>query len=333
MIVQPTVVVTRAIPIAARRRLEDVSNVILWDSPDPMPRAELLRHYRGATGLLVMADDRIDAEIIQTADHLRVISTASPYYAHIDVRAAHARGIAVCYAPHVADNAKADMVMALLLACARHTVDADTFVKRRDWTFWSPHLFEGHDIQHNTLGIVGLGDVGLEVAHRAQGFGMRVLYYDIQRNPDAEELLGVQFGNLDSLLREADFVTLHLPRRPTTRHIMDERRLQLMKPTAYLINVADGTLVARDALVRAVREGWIAGAALDTFAEEPLTPDEPLLALSNVLLTPHIAANTTEALLDAMRLAAEQIVEVLHGRAPRYPVPVADTDDECGEAA
>ena len=316
-----TIYVTRKIRNGVLRQLESIGKVVPWGEERPVPRAELLAGVRGADALLCLGDDRIDRAVIAAAPRLRVISTASAGYDHIDIVAAEERGIVVCHTPGIADNAVADMTMALLLACARSVAEANRFIRDRAWHYWSPYLFEGVDVRGSTLGIVGLGHIGIEVAHRALGFGMRVLYHNAHRDEDAEQSLGLQYGGLDNLLREADFVTLHVPLTPDTYNLIDARRLQLMKPTAYLINMARGAVVDHDALVRALREGWIAGAGLDVFNKEPLPHDDPLLDLPNVVLSPHIGANTHRAMGAMLRQAAEQIGQVLRGQQPSHPVP------------
>jgi glyoxylate reductase len=267
-----------------------------------------------------MGDDVIDAEVIDAAPRLLVISTATAGYDHIDIEAARRRRITVCHAPGAADTAVADLTMALILACARSVVEANAFVHRLAWQYWTPYLFEGIDMQNSTLGILGLGHIGLQVAHRAQGFGMRVLYHDPHRKEDAEQHLGVQFGSIDNLLREADFVSLHLPLLPSTIGLIDERRLQLMKPSAFLINMARGPIVDHPALLHALREGWIAGAALDVYDVEPLPADDPLLQLPNVIMTPHIGANTRRAISRMVRTATDQLLQFLRGEQPAHTV-------------
>jgi glyoxylate reductase len=294
--------------------------VLEWDESRPIPHDELLTRVRDVDALLCTAGDVISRDIIDASTRLRVISTMSDEYAHIDVAAAAARGIAVCHTPGAVDEAVADMTVALLLACARNIVDAYLFMKNREWRYLAHDLFLGTEVQGTMLGIIGFEHTGIQVAHRALGFGMRVRYYDNERNHDAEERLGVEYAALDDILREADFVTLHLPPQPKYAHLINERRLRLMKPSAYLINMAHGLLIDHDALVRALREGWIAGAGLDVFAQEPLPMDDPLLDLGNVVLSPHISANTLDGIGTVMRMAAEQVIDVLQGRRPSHPV-------------
>ncbi len=302
-----------------RRSLETIGAVNLWDDERPIPRNELLTRIREADALLCMRDDQITAEVLAAAPRLAIICTASVGADHIDLRAAAARGILVCNAPSAAD-AVADLTLALLLACARHLVEADLFVKTRRWQYWHPDLYLGNDLRGSTLGIIGLGQIGLQVAHRATGFSMRILYADSHRHLDAERSLRVQYGRFEDVLREADFVTLHVPLLPSTRGLIGETQLRLMKPTAYLINTARGPVVEHQALIRALTEGWIAGAGLDVFVEEPLASDDPLLSLPNVVLSPHIGANTRKTLLTMLRVAVEQMFQFWQGHLPAHLV-------------
>lgn len=318
---QHTVYVTRTIWSDARHLLErNHAAVMEWNEARSVPDRELLARIQDADALICTGHDRIDRRILKAARQLKVISTLSVDVDHIDVEAAAEYGILVCNTPEVADQAIADMTMALLLACARNIVGANRFMKQQEWTYLAHDLFLGADVQGSTLGIVGLGQVGLQVAHRALGFGMRVLYYDLRRNPDAEQRLGIQYGSLDNLLSEADFVTLHLPLMPSTFRLMHAERLRLMKPTAFLINTSRGPVVDHDALVRALQDGWIAGAGLDVFDQEPLLVGDPLLELPNVVLTPHIGANTQDGIGTSMRMAVEQVIDVLNGRKPEHLV-------------
>ena len=313
---------TRAIRANLRRPLERLGSVSEWKDAQPVPREELLARVPAAEALLCTFEDHIDRTVIAAGARLRVISIMSAEVDNIDLQAAHDQGVLVCHTPGVTDQAIADMTMALLLACARNLIDADAFVKSREWEFLAPELFLGADVQGRAIGIIGLGHIGLLVSHRALGFGMRVLYYDPRRDHDAEEHLGIQFGSLENVLREADFVTLHLPLHPSAYGLLNEPRLRLMKPTAYLINVSRGPLIDQQALVRALRERWIAGAGLDVYEAEPLPRHDPLLDLPNVILSPHIGANTTDALDTMMRMAVEQVIAVLKGHQPDHVITI-----------
>jgi glyoxylate reductase len=317
---QVSLLVTRRVWDHVLRQLEGIGEVRQWPSPSPMPREEFLARIADVDGLLCMDDDRIDRELLAHAPRLQVVSTVSADTDHIDLAAATERGVAILYAPGAADHAVADMTMALLLACARQVVAAHHFVMHRQWEYWHPELFMGTDVQGSTVGIIGLGHIGMEVAHRTLGFGMRVLYFDFQRDLDAEQRLGLQFGSLENVLREADFVTLHMPLTVATRRLISASRLRLMKPSAYLINTARGAIIDHVALVRALREGWIAGAGLDVYPDAPLAPTDPLLDLPNVVLTPHIGANTKQAMATMLQMATAQLGQYFQGERPAHAI-------------
>ncbi len=255
-----------------------------------MPPAydELVRHVAGADGLICLLTDRIDRAVIEQAPRLRVISTVAVGYDNIDVAAASERGIPVGHTPGVLTETTADLAFALLLACARRIVEADRLLRDGGWRTWDPGLLLGHDVHGATLGIVGFGKIGQAVARRAAGFGMRVVY--ASRSPAAEPHPPAERLPLDELLRVADFVSLHVPLTDETRRLIGERELRAMQPTAILINTARGGIVDQAALVRALEEGWIAGAGLDVMETEPLPLDDPLLRAPNVVLLPHIGS-------------------------------------------
>ncbi len=312
--------ITRPVPAGIRAIVERIATIQFPGDDAPMSHAALRTSMRDIHALLCFENDIIDQTLLDTSPHLRVISTASGTFDHINLRAASMHGITVCHAPGAADRALADFSFGLLLAVARNIVQAHHFVMNGLWDAWSPTLFQGADIHGKTLGIIGLGNVGMQVAHRAQGFGMRVLYTDQHRHQDAEQRMGLEYGSLENLLREADFVTLHVSLTSLTRDMLTTARLRMMKPTAYLINMARGAVVKHDALVQALREGWIAGAALDIYNDEMLPADDPLLSLPNVVLTPHLGANTRRAQEVMQEMAAQQIVQVLRGQYPEHPV-------------
>jgi len=203
------------------------------------------------------------------------------------------------------------------MAIARRVVEADKFVRSGKWTIpWSLTMFLGSDVYGKTLGIVGLGRIGSAVARRAKGFNMRVIYYDVYRNKELEEKLGVEYRDFKDLLKEADFISIHVPLTPSTRHLFNEEALKTMKKTAYLINTSRGPVVDEKALYKALTEGWIKGAALDVHEKEPTPPDNPLLKLDNIVVAPHIASASTETRVKMAVMAAENLVSVLQGKVP-----------------
>src|SRR5438876_6416364 len=250
---------------------------------------ELLNRLRGKDGLICQITDTIDDEVLATTG-LKVVSNVAVGYNNIDVAAAKKRGVTVTNTPDVLTETTADFAWTLLMATARRIVEADHYARSGRWTAWKWDLLWGADIHGKTLGIVGFGRIGRAVARRALGFNMRVLYHDAVRADAAvERELSATATDLETLLREADFVTLHTNLTPETRHLIGERTLRLMRKSAIVVNAARGPIVDEAALARALREGWIAGAGLDVFEEEPrIHPD--LLPLQNVVLAPHIAS-------------------------------------------
>jgi glyoxylate reductase len=286
-----------------------------------MPRTELIRRLRDCHGLICHIISTVDEDVLAAAPNLRVVANVAVGYNNIDVAAARRRGVVVTNTPDVLTETTADFTWALLMAVARRVVEADHYVRSGQWRAWKWDLLWGHDVHGKTLGILGFGRIGRAVARRARGFAMRVLYHDTVRpEPAVEQELGAAFVARETLLREADFVTVHTPLLPETRHLIDEAALRAMKPTAILINAARGPIVDEAALVRALREGWIAGAGLDVFEEEPkIHPG--LLPLTNVVLAPHIASASHDTRLAMALLAVRNCVAVLQGQPPLTPVP------------
>ena len=284
----PRVFVTRRMPGGALDRLAQHADLVLWPGKLPPPYDELVARTVEADGLICMLTDRIDAALIAAAPRLRVISQMAVGYDNIDVAAATARGIPVGHTPGVLTEATADLTFALILAVARHIIEAERFARDGSWRTWDPGGLLGLELHGATLGIVGFGKIGQAVARRALGFGLHLLY--ATRTPLTTDL-GEPCG-LDELLRASDVVSLHVPLSAETDHMIGERELRLMKSTAYLINTSRGPVVDQPALIRALHEGWIAGAGLDVVETEPIPPDDPLLDAPNCVLLPHIGSAT-----------------------------------------
>jgi glyoxylate reductase len=249
-----------------------------------------------------------------------VIANVGVGYDNIDVAACTRRRILVTNTPDVLTETTADLAFALLIAVARRLVESDRFVREGRWHYWQWGYFWGADLFRKTLGVYGLGRIGKAVARRARGFSMRVLYCDIVRpSPALEQELGAQFVDRETLLREADFLTLHVPLNPETYHLISARELAMLKPTAFLINAARGQVVDETALVEALLSKQIAGAGLDVFEQEPQV-HPALLALPNVVLTPHVGSATSQTRLAMAMLAAENLLAALEGRRPPTPV-------------
>jgi glyoxylate reductase len=317
---RPRVFVTRRIPEEGLRLVRERADCHLWDSDQPPPRDALLAGARDAEGLLCLLTDRIDAELLDAAPRLRVITNMAVGYDNIDVAAATARRIPVTNTPGVLTETTADLAWALLMTAARRIAEADRFTRAGRWTTWEPMLLLGQDVHHATLGIIGLGRIGAEVAKRGRGFDMRLLYHARNRRPEQERELGLEYVSLDDLLRQSDFISVHTPLTEETRGLIGERELALMKPTAVLVNSARGPIVDQRALTAALQERRIAAAGLDVFEEEPIAPDDPLLALDNVVVLPHIGSASTATRGKMARMAAENCLAVLEGRRPANPV-------------
>ena len=312
------VFVTRRLFDEAISLIEEYADVEVYDSEEePAPYDLILEKVRDIDGLLCLLTDKIDARVIEAGERLKVISNYAVGYDNIDVEAATKRGIYVTNTPGVLTETTADLAWAILMAIARRVVEADKYVRAGRWVHaWGPKMMLGSDVHGKTLGIVGLGRIGSAVARRAKGFNMRVIYYDVVRREDLEGELDLEYKPLEELLKEADYITLHVPLTKDTYHLIGERELNMMKPTAYLINTSRGAVIDQRALYRALKERRIAGAALDVFEKEPIDQDDPLLELDNVVLTPHIGSASVETRKKMAMMAAENLVSVLRGVEP-----------------
>jgi len=311
---KPKVFVTRVIPDAGLELVRAACDAEVWPGEGPPPREEIMRRVPELEGILALLTDRMDAELMDAAPKLRVISNYAVGFDNVDLAAATRRGIPVGNTPGVLTETTADLAFALLMATARLLQPGVEFVKAGRWHTWDPMLLRGRDIHHATLGLIGLGRIGIEMGRRGRGFDMRVIYASRTRRPEVEREHGFEHRELDDLLREADFVSLHTPLTPDTRHLINRRTLALMKPTAILINTARGPVVDSEALEEALRERRIWAAGLDVTDPEPLPADHPLLSLDNCLVVPHIGSGSAAA-RDAMAvLAAENLIAGLEGR-------------------
>lgn len=326
MMTQPRVYVTRRIPDAGLDLVRATCAVTLWEGEEPPPYETIVEGVRDAEGLLCLLTDRIDEALMSAAPRLRVISQYAVGVDNIDVAAATRRGIVVGNTPDVLTDATADMAFALLMAAARRLVEGVDYARAGRWRTWGPLTLLGRDVHGATLGIVGLGRIGRAVARRARGFDMRVLYYDCARDEAAEGEFGPGCADLDTLLAESDFVTLHVPLTPATYHLIGREQLRRMKPTAVLINTSRGPVVDQEALVEALRAGEIGYAALDVTDPEPLPPDHPLLRLPNAIVTPHIASASVTARDQMAVLAARNLLAGLRGEVPPFCVNPAALD-------
>ncbi|HEU5321035.1 MAG TPA: D-glycerate dehydrogenase [Methylomirabilota bacterium] len=296
------------------------ADVRLWEDELPPPADELRRLAATCHGLLTLLTDRVDARLLDNSPALVAVSNMATGFDNIDVAAASARDVVVTRTPGVLTETVADFTFGLLLAAARRIAEADRYVRAGRWKTWGPSVLLGRDVYGATLGIVGLGGVGTAVAKRARGFGMRVLYFSRSRKPALERRYGLTYAPLDQLLRQSDYVSLHAALTPETRHIIGRRELALMKETAVLVNTGRGPLLDQAALYETLKAGRIAGAALDVTDPEPPPPDDPLLALENVVIAPHIASASLETRSRMAMLAAENLLTALAGRVPKDTV-------------
>ena len=318
----PRVFVTRRIPEAGLAAVRAVAEVDLWDDELPPPREVLLERVRGVDGLLSLLTDRVDSELLDAAGPgLKVVSNYAVGYDNIDVAACHERGVAVGNTPGVLTETTADLAFALLMAVARRLPESHDFVRQDRWQTWGPLLLLGVDIHGATLGIVGFGRIGREMARRAQGFGMRTLYHSRTQAPPAVEAeLGATFVSLDDLLAQSDFVSLHTALTEETRHLIDADALARMKAGAILINSSRGPVVDQAALADALRSGHLFGAGLDVTDPEPMRADDPLLTLPNCLVVPHIGSASVRTRDRMAEKAAANLIAGLRDEALPDPV-------------
>jgi len=316
--VRKKVFVTRSLPEEAMKLLTSRFDVEVWPDETPPPKNVLLEKVKTVDGLYCLLTDEIYKEVIGAAgNHLRGISQVAVGYDNIDVDAATWKGIYVTNTPGVLTETTADFAFTLLMATARRVAEADRYVRDGKWRIpWGLTMMMGQDIWGKTIGIVGLGRIGSAVARRAKGMNMRILYHDIIRNVQLEKTLGAEYVDLETLLRESDFVTLHISLSPSTHHLINEANLKMMKKTACLINTSRGPVVDEKALYKALKEGWIWAAGLDVWEKEPAEPSNPLLTLPNVTAAPHIASASYETRTKMAVMAAENLTAILEGKTP-----------------
>ena len=317
---KPKVYVTRLIPEKGLEMVLDFCEAEVWEGELPPPRELLLDKVQDVEGLLYLLTDRIDAQLIDAAPRLKVISNMAVGYDNIDVEEATRREIIVGNTPGVLTDTTADFTFALLMATARRIPEGCRYVVDGKWKTWGPKLLLGWDIHGATLGLVGLGRIGNGVARRAIGFGMRVLYYDVVRREDLEEELRLEFVDFETLLERSDFISLHVPLTTETHHLIGTEQFRLMKPTAILINTSRGAVVDPQALYEALKSGQIAACGLDVTEPEPISMDDPLLTLDNCVIVPHIASASIATRTKMATMAAENLIAGLKGEMPPNPV-------------
>lgn len=309
---KPRVFITRMIPEKPLAMIRTACDVVVWEEEMPPPRHKLLDQLALADGVVSMLTERIDREALDAAPKLRVISNFAVGYDNVDVAAATERGIPVGNTPGVLTEATADQAFMLMLAGARRLVESVQYIRDGKWQTWYPLQLRGQDVYGATLGIIGLGRIGYAMGKRARGFNMRILYHGGSNQEFADDL-HARAVDLDTLLCESDFVSIHVPLNDKTRRMIGARELSLMKPTAVLVNTARGGVIDTAALVDALQNNTIACAALDVTDPEPIAPDHPLMQLANCVIAPHLGSATwkTRELMGV--LAAENLLAGLRG--------------------
>ena len=310
------VLVTGNLPESIISEIREAHTLEVNTRDQPMPRDQLLSAVADKHGILTMLTDRIDNALFDRAPNLKIVANCAVGYDNIDVPAATQRRIAVTNTPGVLTDSTADIAFALMLAVGRRVVEGDQRVRQGQFKHFAPFHFLGQDISGKTLGIVGMGRIGQALAKRAAGFNMPVIYSSRTRLAADEEMaIGARHKNFETVLRESDFLSLNVPLTPQTRHLMGAEQLRLMKPTAILINTARGPVIDENALVQALREGWIGGAGLDVYENEPnLAPD--LIACQNAVLLPHVGSATIETRTRMAELATRNLLAGLRGSTP-----------------
>jgi glyoxylate reductase len=319
---RPKVFVARLIPDEGIAAITAATDARVWDGDLPPPRAELLAAVRGCDGVVTLLTDKVDDEFLDAAGpQLKVVSNYAVGFDNVDVAACTARGVAVGNTPGVLTETTADLAWALLMAAARRLPEGDRYVRAGKWKTWGPLLLLGPDVHGATIGIVGFGRIGQAVARRAQGFGMTILYQDVQRAaPEVEAEFGATYLPLEELLPRADFVTLHVNLTHDTHGLINAEKLSWMKPTAVLVNTSRGPVVNGAALADALRAGTIFAAGLDVTDPEPIPLDDPLVGLDNCLIVPHIASASRATRGKMAEMAAANLLAGVRGE--RIPTPV-----------
>ena len=318
---RPAVLVTRRIPSSVIARLEAHCDVDAWSGPGAITAADLKARLADKQALMCLLTDRVDAAVLDAGPGLRIVANIAVGFDNIDLAAARSRGVIVTNTPDVLTEATADFTWGLILAVTRRIAEGERLLRRGEWSGWALDFMLGSDLRGKQLGVVGLGRIGRAVAARAGAFGMRVAFTTLEPGPEEQGTMGAAWTRLglDELLSSSDVVSVHVPLTPATRHLVGRRAILRMKRRAYLVNTSRGPVLDEAALAWALREGLIAGAALDVYEQEPrVHPD--LLGLENVVLAPHLGSATIETRTAMADLAARNVLAVLSGSAPLTPV-------------
>jgi glyoxylate reductase len=310
------VLVTKRLPGNWLDYLSKQINIELWEENYPPPKDWIIENIKDKDGILVTLTEKIDKEIIDSSPNLKVISTYSVGFDHIDVKYARKRGIIVTYTPEVLTEATADLIFGLLIAVSRRIVEGDKLIREGKWEIpWYPTFMLGEEVYGKTLGLLGMGRIAKAVMKRAKGFDMAVIY-----NSRSPHNVDAKFVDINTLFRESDFLVIAVDLNPSTYHLVNEEKLRLMKKSSFLINASRGSVIDEASLIKALKEGWIKGAALDVFEHEPLSKDSELIGLNNVVLTPHLGSATIETRDKMAEIAVKNLILALRGEKPIYEV-------------
>lgn len=320
VLMKPKVFIARPVPKEIEDYISEHCEVETWSGTETIPRSELLKAVQSVEGLLITGG-RIDEELLGHAPHLKIVSTISVGYNNFDLEAMKRRGVIGTHTPYVLDDSVADLVLGLMLSCARRIPELDQYVKHGQWQRGDDEVLFGLDVHHATLGIIGMGRIGEAIAKRARfGFDMEVIYSNRSRKVQAEQELGVRFESMEELLKQSDFVVLMTPLTPETTRLIGREQFSLMKDSAIFINVSRGKNVDEQALIEALASGKIRAAGLDVFENEPVAADSPLLKMPQVVTLPHIGSATARTRMEMARVAAENLVKGVKGETPPYIV-------------
>jgi glyoxylate reductase len=311
------VYVTREIPERGLSLIKKHFDAEVWPEYAPPPKKTIIEKARNVDALVTLLSDKIDAEVFDAAPRLKMVAQLAVGFDNIDLKEATKRGIYVSNTPEVLTDSTADFAWALILAVARRVVEGDKYVRTGKWQVgWHPSMMQGRDVYGATIGVVGAGRIGYAVAKRATGFSMKIIFYDVIPRPEMERDFGAKRVDMETLLKESDFVSVHVPLMKETYHLINAERLKLMKKTAYLINNSRGPVVDEEALYDALKEGRIAGAGLDVFEQEPAPVGNPLLKFDNVVVAPHISSASYETRSRMAEIVAENLIAFFEGKKP-----------------
>jgi glyoxylate reductase len=314
---KPKIYFTRELPERGLNMIRKYFEAEVWPEYAPPPKSVIIEKAKNVDALASLLSDKIDAEVFNAAPKLKIVAQLAVGFDNIDIAEATRRGIYVTNTPEVLTDTTADFAWALLMAVARRVAEADKYVRTGQWKVsWHPAMLAGRDVHSATIGIVGAGRIGYAVAKRAKGFDMKILFYDVVPRPEIEKDLGAKKVDMDTLLKESDFVSIHVPLMKETHHLINAEKFKLMKKTAYLINNSRGPVVDEKALYEALKKGQIAGAGLDVFEQEPTPVDNPLLKLDNVVVAPHISSASLETRSKMAEMVAENLIAFFQGKKP-----------------